>query len=275
MSRPRMPKAHRDALPVPPSYAPVPGPSARHHRSKPTDPPPLVYLADGQTLSQRRNLRRLPGQVGFAGDRIQNESLASPPRQHDENAIRDEHQLHDHQPLYLPPSPSAALPSTSRHRRKREAQWKRWSNDVIPHLIGPYMDLLQATASLRTRPLTPQLKTCVCGKPTKTLQVTIVKFNGTSFIHSFVHLSQTFLELLLNEIHICDCNPAAHQLLAIGSFPCAPYHPTLAVDVTMLDFVTRLFVRISPNNTAWCGAVEEVLSSQGYKLASSVRFTVC
>ncbi|KAK7464957.1 hypothetical protein VKT23_006165 [Stygiomarasmius scandens] len=34
----------------------------------------------------------------------------------------------------------------------------------------------------------------------------------------------------------------------------------------MLDFVTRLFLRVAPNNTAWCAAVEDYLRSQSYKL---------
>lgn len=56
----------------------------------------------------------------------------------------------------------------------------------------------------------------------------------------------------------------------MGYFPCAPYHPTLAVDIRMLQFVTKLFVRVSPNNTAWCATVEDFLQGLGYKLASTV-----
>lgn len=43
----------------------------------------------------------------------------------------------------------------------------------------------------------------------------------------------------------------------------------------VLDFVTRLFVRISPNNTAWCKTIEDFLDAQGYKLTTEVsRFYV-
>ncbi|KAJ3739924.1 hypothetical protein DFH05DRAFT_1529806 [Lentinula detonsa] len=40
----------------------------------------------------------------------------------------------------------------------------------------------------------------------------------------------------------------------------------LAVDIHVLDFVTRLFLRIAPNNTAWADSINEFLSSQGYQL---------
>lgn len=49
-------------------------------------------------------------------------------------------------------------------------------------------------------------------------------------------------------------------------FPCSPVYPTLAVDIRVLDFVRRLFLRIAPNYTAWCSAVVDFLSSQGYHL---------
>ncbi|THU96703.1 hypothetical protein K435DRAFT_819396 [Dendrothele bispora CBS 962.96] len=55
-----------------------------------------------------------------------------------------------------------------------------------------------------------------------------------------------------------DCRPAAVQLISSGLFP--------SVDIRMLDFVTRLFLRISPNHTAWCGAVDNYLHCQGYNL---------
>jgi hypothetical protein len=55
-----------------------------------------------------------------------------------------------------------------------------------------------------------------------------------------------------------------------GLFPCSPLAPTLAVDLRVLEFVTRLFVHIPPNNTGWCKTVEEFLDSQGYKLTTKV-----
>jgi len=44
----------------------------------------------------------------------------------------------------------------------------------------------------------------------------------------------------------------------------------LAVEVRMLLFVMKLFVRVSPNNTAWCATLEDFLQGLGYRLASAV-----
>ena len=46
--------------------------------------------------------------------------------------------------------------------------------------------------------------------------------------------------------------------------------PSLAVDLRVLEFVCLLFVRHSPNQTAWCDAVETFLDGMGYKLKSKV-----
>lgn len=62
----------------------------------------------------------------------------------------------------------------------------------------------------------------------------------------------------------------AVQLVRHGLFPCAPLHPSLAVDIRVLEFVTKLFVRVAPNNTAWSGAVEDFLGERGYHLAGEV-----
>lgn len=69
---------------------------------------------------------------------------------------------------------------------------------------------------------------------------------------------------------MCSCSPAADQLLAAGLFPCAPLRPSVAVEVRVLDFVRRLFLRIAPNNTAWTEAYEEFLDSLGFRLKNEV-----
>lgn len=63
-----------------------------------------------------------------------------------------------------------------------------------------------------------------------------------------------------------DCSKAAVQLVRSGLFPCSPVYPTLAIDIRVLDFVRRLFLRIAPNYTAWCSAATDFLASQGYHL---------
>ncbi|KAG2030269.1 hypothetical protein BDR03DRAFT_936698 [Suillus americanus] len=74
---------------------------------------------------------------------------------------------------------------------------------------------------------------------------------------------------VLKEINIitCPCFPAPLQLLCHGLFPCAPVAPSLTVDLHILEFVHLLFVCQSPNQTAWCNAVETFLDGIGYKLS--------
>lgn len=56
------------------------------------------------------------------------------------------------------------------------------------------------------------------------------------------------------------------QLVRSGLFPCSPIYPTVAIDIRVLDFVRRLFLRIAPNYTAWCSATIDFLAGQGYHL---------
>ena len=69
---------------------------------------------------------------------------------------------------------------------------------------------------------------------------------------------------------ICRCRPAAHQLIARGLFPCAPIHPSLAVDIQVLGFVKKLFLHFSRNVTGWCESLEDFLASKGYHINSQV-----
>ena len=80
--------------------------------------------------------------------------------------------------------------------------------------------------------------------------------------------------IALGRVHIqvCKCMSTSQQLVDNGFFSCAPTAPTLAVDIRVLEFVSGLFKRISPNHTAWCKAVDEFLDGQGYKLENEVRF---
>jgi hypothetical protein len=57
-----------------------------------------------------------------------------------------------------------------------------------------------------------------------------------------------------------------------GLFGSAPKEPSLAVDVRVLDFVTRMFQRLAPNNTAICQTIEDFLRSQGYQLSGQVSY---
>ena len=72
------------------------------------------------------------------------------------------------------------------------------------------------------------------------------------------------------EISYCMCIPLPIHLMGRGLFACSPIAPTLAVDLRVLEFVKMLFVRLTPNTTAWCDALENFLNAQGYKLQSKV-----
>ncbi|KAI6139104.1 hypothetical protein BKA82DRAFT_4332382 [Pisolithus tinctorius] len=74
------------------------------------------------------------------------------------------------------------------------------------------------------------------------------------------------------EISYCACTPAPIHLMGHGLFVCSPISPTLAVDLRVLEFVRKLFVRLTPNTTAWCEALESFLDAQGYKLHNAYHW---
>ncbi|KAF8054925.1 hypothetical protein FPV67DRAFT_1598916, partial [Lyophyllum atratum] len=245
--RPALSKKHLLRGPPPtPSYTPSPGPKCSEVYNRNAKIPALVLLPHGKSLVQRRYLPRLPGQIGFAGDRPQDGRDSA-------NALPPDGELHDPENPFIA-FPDYSLdtidPQVSRNRRKREKQWERWQQEVIPGLIQPFMVLMCGTKSLRES--IPASSPCFCGAPGRSLEVTLVRFDSLDSV----------------VITVCDCAPAAIQLVQRGFFPSAPLAPTLAVDMKVLDFVATLFVNIAPNNTAWCKTVEIFLSKQGYKLAT-------
>ena len=56
-----------------------------------------------------------------------------------------------------------------------------------------------------------------------------------------------------------------------GLFPCTPLFLSLAVDLKLLEFVSKLFLRLPRNLTGWCELLEDFLRCQGYQLDSQVR----
>ncbi|KAF9504456.1 hypothetical protein BS47DRAFT_1277394, partial [Hydnum rufescens UP504] len=76
---------------------------------------------------------------------------------------------------------------------------------------------------------------------------------------------------------VCQCQPAATQLIQHGIFPCAPVWPSLAVSLDMLEFVAELFVHVAPNKRAWAATLEKYLNVCGYQFAAKdslcCRFT--
>ncbi|KAK7444534.1 hypothetical protein VKT23_015212 [Stygiomarasmius scandens] len=141
-------------------------------------------------------------------------------------------------------------PTPSRHYRKCEQQLARWS-EVLSGAQKAYMELLRITNDLRdVPPMRIRSARCSCCTNARELKIDVVQFDKFETVRLWAS----------------DCNLAISQLIQSGLFPCAPKQPTLAVDVRMLDFVSRLFLRVSPNHTAWCSAVEDFLRCQGYRL---------
>ncbi|THU86666.1 hypothetical protein K435DRAFT_591483, partial [Dendrothele bispora CBS 962.96] len=134
---------------------------------------------------------------------------------------------------------------------KKETQAKNWLEKVIPQLIVPFMDLMSSTQDLRHEP-PPSFQTTPCSCPhTQMINVLIIQFNRIEEL----------------QVPYCSqCQLVAVQLVRNGLFPCAPFRPSLAVDIRVLDFVRRLFLRIALNHTAWCNTLEEYLRAQGYRI---------
>ncbi|KAJ7687773.1 hypothetical protein B0H17DRAFT_1203476 [Mycena rosella] len=146
-------------------------------------------------------------------------------------------------------------PDSAQHARKRSNQWRRWQQEVIPPLIPHFVRALYLTKSLRycdTLVLQAR-RACTgdipCASITKR-KIALVRFSSVEDI----------------ELEICECTPAAIQLMKYGAFPCAPFHPSLVVDLRVLKFTMNLFVQIAPNNTALSTTLERCLGSMGFQL---------
>ncbi|KAJ3779908.1 hypothetical protein GGU10DRAFT_381540 [Lentinula aff. detonsa] len=197
----------------------------------------ILYGVNGSVLSQCK-LPTPIGQFGFL-ERPQTDIGTSPlvPLEPNTESLASSEIV----------SPSA--PPTA-HPQKCLAQTLRWQNDVLPTLIAPYMNYLRQSANL-SKEVEVEAVPCTCMDAGQhVLDVVVVQFN----------------KLQKLQLTICHCHPAAVQLMERGLFGSAPKEPTLAVDLHVLDFITRLFLRISPNNTAICNTIEDFLSSQGYQL---------
>ncbi|KAJ3747980.1 hypothetical protein DFH05DRAFT_1393313 [Lentinula detonsa] len=124
-----------------------------------------------------------------------------------------------------------------------------WTTEVIPKLVRPYLRLLHETQNLQQESV-PATSECVCLGTVYSLSVLVVRFD--------------YLERI--SLGFCTCRSAAVQLVERGFFPCAPLQPSLAVDIRLLDFATRLFLKISPNNTAISNTLTEFLEARGYQM---------
>ncbi|KAJ8502688.1 hypothetical protein ONZ45_g11521 [Pleurotus djamor] len=128
--------------------------------------------------------------------------------------------------------------------------WRAWLDRVIPALIMPYFSLLRATESLRTHPPASSGGEVCCCANIEDFSILVVRVNVIERL--------TF--------PLCTCTTLAEKLVSVGLFPCAPFRPTLAVDIGLLQLVSELFVNLAPNTTAWCRALEDFLRRRGYRL---------
>ena len=68
----------------------------------------------------------------------------------------------------------------------------------------------------------------------------------------------------------CVCTPLPVNLVACGLFPCTPIRPSIAVDISFLQFVREVFLRFAPNTTAMSEALEAFLNLRRYKPQTKV-----
>ncbi|KAJ7615780.1 hypothetical protein DFH06DRAFT_1013158 [Mycena polygramma] len=141
-----------------------------------------------------------------------------------------------------------------RHRVARASQTDVWMNVVIPDLVSVFMDLYHKTRSWRNMDAlgVPTEDACLCLTDGALLKVTVL----------------TFTDMYDVDITPCRCRSAPRQLLERGLFPSAPVRPGVAVDVRLLEFTKKLFVRIAPNKSAMVGALQDHLADLGFKLPS-------
>ncbi|KAG6824150.1 hypothetical protein H0H92_007846 [Tricholoma furcatifolium] len=134
------------------SYTPKAGPSRnRAFAARAKKIPALVFTAFGKSLQQTSYLPTCPSSLPSVG----------------QQPLLDL----DNNPFFDDPMEDVV----SRHRKKRENQWLRWKNHVIPDLVGPYMDYLRASVSFRDGvPVDPV--SCVCGT-SSTIEVIVVHFD--------------------------------------------------------------------------------------------------
>jgi hypothetical protein len=171
-------------------------------------------------------------------------------------------------------APNVLLPRLSRHARRKLAAARRWNNEVLPSLIQPFMEYERITHS-GSVPLPSAngndhfLCDCLQKQQLLILCTYFDRKSGVSPRHTTILIKECAgIEYVTLEV--CVCHTAPVQLIKRGLFPCAPVHPTLAVDLAMLEFVAGLFVHLPPNERAWASNLSNFLKKRGYQLRTSV-----
>ncbi|KAF7334903.1 hypothetical protein MSAN_02360300 [Mycena sanguinolenta] len=226
----------------------VDGPQNAHYLKKhKTGEEPVAYLPRRRTLIEKSGpslVQELPPIASFAEDSYITHNVAAASSDFD---FEDDEAFS----TYSSPQKGRESPTKKRHQANRENQNKTWQHEVIPALVPVFVKLWHRTRGLRDtdalRP--PGRSACACGLTTL-CKISVVQFTAISDV----------------EIDVCNCAPAAEQLLDAGLFPSAPRRPTFAADIRVLEFARNLFGRIAPNNTAWTATLESFLRDLGFSL---------
>ncbi len=146
-----------------PDYAPqVTG--RNHHHINWGTARPLVILPGGTGLLQQVNLPRIPGQVGFAGDRPEDSQLPSRPTT--PPTLAQEEPSLGHADFIMDFSFNNPINHPTSHQLKQARQAARWQAEVIPCLVVPYLDLMWASNSLSSvSSLDASSLVCICTEP--------------------------------------------------------------------------------------------------------------
>lgn len=243
----------------------VDGPQNSHYLKKAKKgEEPVVFLSNNRTLIQR--VIPTPLVCEFP--------VFSPvPSRSDD---LDAYDFDDDNAFTTPSSPQKGgmeSPSKKRHRATHTAQWESWQLQVIPALVPVFVQLWHRTRGLREADALPAPSKPACDCRSSILcKVSVVRFTGKHPVSGKSRrIADAGAAISDLEIHICECAPAAVQLLRAGLFPSAPWRPSLAVDLRVLEFARNLFGRISPNNTAWTATMESFLRDLGFTLDREVR----
>ncbi|KIK74892.1 hypothetical protein PAXRUDRAFT_97411, partial [Paxillus rubicundulus Ve08.2h10] len=146
--------------------------------------------------------------------------------------------------------------------QKKTNQWHRWSQDIIPTLIAPYLVYLRQTEWLC---LTTDIQAASPDPPACTSSH---NHSLTVMCVLFDHSVHTGLEDIT--IKYGPCHPTPVVLVSRGLFPSSPVTPSIVIDLQVLELIKKLFVQMTPNTTAWCKALKSFFNGQGYKLKIKV-----
>lgn len=173
-----------------PAYVLEPGPHAANTRRREDSGRPAdVLLQNGRTLVQPR-LPSLLHQFGVAEAR---HGHATPVISDEDIAAADFAEAASDDPDIMgvqhtpPPTPGI-------HRRKREAQWKRWQQSVLPTLLPELACLFYETKSLRDLDSHQQQQRTACMCKLKTLKIAILHFSCMSGHGLSLNLETNYLQ---------------------------------------------------------------------------------